>query len=171
MKTFRFFCLSAVAMAMAIPFAACSDDDDKPSAGVPQSFVEALKAIEPDAENVKWETEGPWRVAEFDKAGVECEVWFDAMSAWAMTEKDFGRDWFLVPDNAVNNAFATGEYGTWTVDDIKYYLRSSDEFYVVEVEKTGQPDMDLFFSKTGEMFKAAESSAVPDMRPDTVVNR
>lgn len=166
----------ALALAVSVSagvFQSCSDDDDDKNAGapVPAAFIQALKQIEPDAKNVKWETEGVYRVAEFDKNGVEFNVWFDAKAAWAMTEKDFGRDFFLVPDNAVSTAFAKGEYGMWTVDDISYYKQLTDEFYIIEVETAGQPDMDLFYTVDGTMIKDIPSAASPDILPGTVVSR
>lgn len=167
------FALALVLSVSAGVLQSCSDDDDNKNANapVPAAFVQALKQIEPDAKNVKWETEGAYRVAEFDKNGVGYDIWFDAKATWAMTEKDFGRDFFLVPDNAVNAAFAKGEYGTWTVDDISYYKQTTDEFYVIEVETAGQPDMDLFYTTDGTMIKAVPSATAPDILPGTVVSR
>ena len=173
MKKAKTFFAGAVAIAMmAVSLPACSDDDDNNGINnVPEAFVNALKKVEPDAKDVKWETEGAYRVAEFKKNMADYDVWFDANAAWAMTEKDFGKDFFLVPDNAVNAAFAKGEYGTWTVDDISYYKQTTDEFYVIEVETAGQPDMDLFYTTGGEMIKAIPSASVPDILPTTVISR
>ncbi|MDE6564036.1 MAG: PepSY-like domain-containing protein [Muribaculaceae bacterium] len=166
------FASIAAAAVISIPLAACSDDDDDKTVDqVPEAFVEALKKVEPDAQNVKWETAGSYRVAEFTKNMVDYDVWFGTDAAWAMTEKDYGKDFFLVPDNAVNEAFAKGEYSSWTVDDIVYYQQTTDEFYVIEVETAGQPDMDLFYTTEGEMFKAIPSDGAPEILPTTVVSR
>ena len=86
-----------------------------------------------------------------------------------MTELDYGKDLFLVPDNAVSAAFPKSEYGTWQIDDITHYIQLDNEFYVFEVEKAGQPDMDVYFSVSGEMLKAVKSDGNPDIRPDTVI--
>ena len=51
-------------------------------------FCECSEKVEPDAKDVKWETEGAYRVAESKKKNmVNYDVWFDANAAWAMTEK------------------------------------------------------------------------------------
>ncbi len=173
MKKIKAIFASAAAVALiAFSLPACSDDDDDKSVDqVPEAFVEALKKVEPEAKNVKWETAGSYRVAEFTKNMVGHDVWFDTEAAWAMTEKDFGKDFFLVPDNAVNEAFAKGEYSSWTVDDIVYFRQTTDEFYVIEVETAGQPDMDLFYTTDGEMFKAIPSASAPEILPTTVVSR
>ena len=60
---------------------------------------------------------------------------------------------------------------SWTVDDIVYYQQTTDEFYVIEVETAGQPDMDLFYTTEGEMFKAIPSDSAPEILPTTVVSR
>lgn len=162
---------SALAMAlMAVSLPACSDDDDNNGIkNIPEVYVNALKKVEPEAKNVKWEMEGIYRVAEFDKNRVGYDVWFDGNATWVMTEKDYGKDFFLVPHNAVNEAFAKGQYGSWTVDDISYYQQLTDEFYVIEVETSGQPDMDLFYTPSGELFKVIPSENAPDILPNTVV--
>jgi len=169
MKKIKAIFACAVALVvMATSLSACSDDD-KGITDIPKAFIEALKKVEPEAKNVKWEKKGAYRVAEFKKDMVDCDVWFDTNAAWAMTEKDFGTDFFRVPDNAVNEAFAKGEYGSWTVDDISYYKQTTAEFYVIEVETAGRPDMDLFYTPAGELIKAVPSATVPDILPDTVI--
>ena len=55
--------------------------------------------------------------------------------------------------------------------DISYYKQTTDEFYVIEVETAGQPDMDLFYTTGGEMIKAIPSASVPDILPTTVISR
>ena len=171
MKNLRTFIAGAVAMAaMAVAFPACSDDDDnRDISAVPPAFVQALDKVVPDAKNVKWEREGEYRVAEFYKNGVDYDVWFDASAAWAMTEMDYGRDFMLVPHNAVNEAFSKGDYAYWKVDDISYYEQTSDAFYVIEVEKAGQPDTDLYYALDGTMRQAIPSASSPDIFPVTVV--
>ena len=134
MKKAKTFFAGAVAIAMmAVSLPACSDDDDNNGINnVPEAFVNALKKVEPDAKDVKWETEGAYRVAEFKKNMVDYDVWFDA---------------------------------------IIYYKQTTDEFYVIEVETAGQPDMDLFYTTGGEMIKAIPSASVPDILPTTVISR
>lgn len=152
---------------MSVAFIACNDDDDH--VAVPDEFKSALLQKYPDVKHVDWERKGEYRVAEFTKAAVEHDIWFDSNAKLVMTELDYGKDLFLVPDNAVSAAFPKSEYGTWQIDDIKHYIQLDNEFYVFEVEKAGQPDMDVYFSVSGEMLKAVKSDGNPDIRPDTVI--
>ncbi len=165
------FALTIAAMAVVMPSCSNDDDDDDHyvTNKVDAAFNSALKDMFPDAQNVKWERKNEYRVAEFDKNGVGYDVWFDKTTAWAMTESDYGKDFFLVPDNAVTGAFSRGEYGTWTVDDITAYKQKASEFYVFEVEKAGQADMDVFYTADGTFIKAVPSDTAPDILPTTAV--
>lgn len=160
--------LAALVMLTGLSFAftACDDDDN---VNVSSEFETALKQQYPDAQNVKWEKKGKYRVAEFDKNNIEYDIWYDQTAKCVMTELDYGKNVFLIPDNAVSAAFAQGEYGTWQIDDIKHYKQLSNEFYVFEVEKQGAPDMDVYYNTAGSQLKAILSDAAPDIRPDTTI--
>jgi len=154
--------------AMSVTFSSCGDDNDEDDIPNPSGALNAaLDKLYPSAPNVKWESKNNYRVAEFTQNGVEYEVWFDKTAVWAMTEMDFGKDIFLIPDNKVSAAFSSGEYSTWTIDDISLYKQKANEFYIFEVEKAGKPDMSLFYTTEGSMIKAVESSTVSDILPDT----
>lgn len=150
----------------------CSDDDDdnNTNATVPEAFVNSLKAKYPDAVNVKWETKANYRVAEFKRVSTEeYDVWFNADDAkWAMTEIDYGKDLFLLP-TLINKAFEQSEYSTWAIDDISLYQRVNDEFYVFEVEKTGQPDKCVLFNTDGTLIKAVNEAQFGTILPGTVI--
>ncbi len=173
MKKFKsFFAFALMFAAVAVVMPSCSDDDDDDvtiTNSVPSKFSEALKAQFPDATNVKWEKKTNYMVAEFSKDMTGYDVWYDQSASWAMTEMDYGKDLFLIPDNAVATAFAEGDYGTWTVDDITHYKQKTNEFYVFEVEKTGQSDMDVFYATDGTMLKAIASDTSADILPDTAI--
>ena len=148
-------------------FIACNDDDDH--IAVPDEFTTALRQQYPDVDKVKWERKGEYRVAEFTKNAVEYDVWFDRSAKCVMTELDYGKNMFLIPDNAVSAAFPNSEYGDWTIDGIKHYKQLNNEFYIFEVEKRGQRDMDVYFTPSGELIKAVVDDSTPDIRPDTVI--
>ena len=84
-----------------------------------------------------------------------------------MTETDYGKDLFYLP-SVVEKSFSEGEYGTWIVDDIDFYERTDKDFYLIEVEKAGQRDMDLYYSPDGVLIKAVPDSDV-EITPDTVI--
>lgn len=160
------FSLLILLAGMSVSFVACNDDDH---VAVPDEFKAALQQKYPDVNHVDWQKKGAYRVAEFTQTNVEHDIWFDSSAKLVMTELDYGKDMFLVPDNAVTEAFPNSEYGTWQIDEIKHYIQLTNEFYVFEVEKAGQPDMDVYFSVNGEMIKAVKSDGAPDIHPDTVI--
>lgn len=173
MKKSKFlYFLPALFMMFGMAFLqSCSDDDDDDvvESAVPEKYTSALKEAYPDVKSPNWEIKGSYYVAEFTKNMVDYDVWFDSSAAISMTEQDYGKDLFLVMDNSVSAAFAQGEYGTWTIDDISHYTRTSDEFYVFEVEKAGQPDMNLYYNTDGELVNAIQSSQAPDITPTTTL--
>ncbi|MBD5254912.1 MAG: hypothetical protein HDS53_02360 [Barnesiella sp.] len=146
-------------------FTSCSDDDDDdvkvPASGVPTEVVQSFKAKYPsiDVSKVKWETKGNYTVAEFSEAAnqEELEAWFTTKTGeWAMTETDFGEDLFLVPAE-LNAKYYQTEYSSWNIDDMKLYSYpdSTKDRYVFEVNKTGQQDMELYFTAdTYDLVKA-----------------
>lgn len=161
---YLFFALIAV-----FSFSSCDDDDDndlKPDQ-VPAAAVQTMNTRFPDAQRVSWEYKGAYVVAEFYENGLEKDAWFTRDGVWKMTEVDYRRDLTFLPAE-VNSAFETGEYGYWTVDDIKYYERTDKSFYLIEVEKAGQRDMDLYYATDGALMKAVVGSDV-DITPDTII--
>lgn len=146
----------------------CSDDDNdkKPVPPVEQSYIDALKNLYPNATKVEWERKGMYTVAEFDQpSGIDTEVWFNASAKWAMTVSDYDNNLSLIPAE-VSNAFKAGEYSSWVIDEIKYYEREIGDFYLIDVEKKGSQDMDLYYSPDGTLIKAIPENDVailPDM--------
>lgn len=176
MKTFNFkvmknkLFLMMLALCGVFMLSSCSDDDDDndvAASKVPQAYVEALAAKFPEAANVEWENKGAYLVADFTKDFRDYEVWFDSSAKWSMTNIDCGKDLFFIPGE-VSKAFAESEYGTWTVDDIESYERANDSFYVIEVEKVGNSDTDIYYRPDGELIKAVVSDNA-EITPVTVL--
>ncbi len=144
----------------------CDDDDDKKFTPT-TDFVNELNKLYP---NVKahWETRHhDYRVAEFDQSGDEYEVWFSKEGQWVMTEIDYEAPYTNVPAD-IMSSFYGSEYGNWTIDDIDYYERASDSFYVFDVEQRGEHDMDVYFDADGTFIKA-ERESNSDILPSTVI--
>lgn len=132
--------------------AACDNDDDTPVSKVPATVQAALEAKYPAMTGVEWEKKSGYYVAEFRDNGVETEVWFDSNAVWCMTETDLRTDLNILP-GLVQNAFLTGAYADWTVDDIDKYELPDRTFYLIEVEKAGQQDRNLFYAENGTLLK------------------
>lgn len=131
---------------------ACSDNDDDIKGPVDSKFTNALTALYPQAKDVEWERDGAYITADFSHNFQDIEVWFDQNAKWCMTETDYGKDFFMIPP-VVNAAFAESEYSSWTVDDISFYERPDIKFYVIEVEQSGNPDTDIYYTPEGKLIK------------------
>ena len=148
--------LSMLAMA-GMAMTSCDDDDDdrwQPDVQV----VSALEEKYPGVSRAEWDVQtdgtGRYNVADFWYDGVECEAWFDNNGEWFMTESDIPYE--RLPQ-AVRMAHEGGEYADWRVDDVDMLERRDLEtLYVIEVEKNGYPDTDLYYAGNGDLIKTVE---------------
>lgn len=155
-------------------FTACSDDDDNTppvNPNIPEAVANAFAQKYPDVNTsaVKWEKKGIYQVAEFKSGLNEIEAWFSQTGEWKMTENDYGKDLFMV-STIINQAFIHSGYSTWTIDDISYYEYPDEtkNFYLIEVEKAGEPDTQLYFKPDGTTIKTATEANV-NITPDTTI--
>ena len=135
-----------------VMLSACDHDDDLPSSKVPETVKSAFEAKFPAVVKAEWEKKSGYYVAEFRDNGLDMEAWYDSDAIWCMTETDLRTDLNELP-GLVKNAFETSEYMDWRVDDIDKYERPSGVFYLIEVEKSGQQDRDLFYDEGGTLLK------------------
>lgn len=135
-----------------VMLSACDHDDDLPSSKVPETVKSAFEAKFPAVVKAEWEKKSGYYVAEFRDNGLDMEAWYDSDAIWCMTETDLRTDLNELP-GLVKNAFETSEYMDWRVDDIDKYERPSGVFYLIEVEKSGQQDRDLFYDEDGTLLK------------------
>lgn len=135
-----------------VMLSACDHDDDLPSSKVPETVKSAFEAKFPAVVKAEWEKKSGYYVAEFRDNGLDMEAWYDSDAIWCMTETDLRTDLNELP-GLVKNAFETSEYMDWRVDDIDKYERPSGVFYLIEVEKSGQHDRDLFYDEDGTLLK------------------
>ncbi len=150
-----------------VGFQSCSDDDDDNGVNVPTELKDALLAKYPNAASaaVEWELKHNYYVAEFKETGVEKDVWFSKTGEWVMTETDvLGKA--NLPE-AVQTAFAGSEYANWTIDDIDLYERAGETFYLIEVEKAGERDYNLYYNPDGTSIKAVPDAPNDDILPTT----
>lgn len=136
----------------------CSDDDDAP-VNVPDAVTRAFSDKYTGVSRVEWDREkGGYLVAEFWKDGKEHEAWFDANGEWFMTEVDHGRNLANLPQ-AVQEGYNSTTYAQtdWIIDDIDEIQRKGyDTFYIIEVEKRGERDTDLYFDLNGTLFREVQ---------------
>lgn len=136
----------------------CSDDDDS-NVNVPENVTRAFNDKYAGVSRVEWDRErGGYLVAEFNKDGKEYDAWFTETGEWVMTEVDHGRRMENLPE-AVQAGYEATTYSAenWTIDDIDEIQRPAYEtFYIIEVEKKGQPDYDLYFDANGTLFREVQ---------------
>ena len=152
-----------------VVLSSCDTDDDLPSSKVPETVKSAFDAKFPAVARVEWEKKSVYYVAEFYENGVEMQAWFDTDAVWSMTETDLRTDLNVLP-GLVQNAFQTGTYADWRVDDIDKYERPSGIFYLIEIEKTGQPDRDLFYGEDGTLLKDVVDTDKGEVLPNISFN-
>lgn len=166
----KFFYLMLAGMIGSVALTACDDDDDDVKS-IPQRYAQALDAKYPGASaKAKWEQKKGYYVAEFpNEARCEVDAWFDSDAKWVMSETDLGKDLFLMPV-AVNKGYEATTYASsgWIVDDIDWFERPDIEFYVIEIEKAGNADRDLYFSPDGTQIKDIVSPDT-DITPTTPI--
>lgn len=163
----KIFLMGAALLGL-VTFAACSDDDnDVKDSTVPAAVSASFKTQFPNAVNPQWEKNGQYYVADFTLTQVEKDAWFTDNGTLVMTVSDYGKNLFYLP-GTVEGAFAQDDYGTCTVDDVKYYERTSaSSFYLIEVEKEGMQDTDVFYDTDGALIIAVPEGSI-NVTPDTV---
>ena len=151
----------------------CSDDDDS-NVNVPENVTRAFNDKYAGVGRVEWDRErGGYLVAEFNKDGKEYDAWFTETGEWVMTEVDHGRRMENLPEAVQAGYEATTYYAeNWTIDDIDEIQRPAYEtFYIIEVEKKGQLDYDLYFDANGTLFRVREVKGEGNYNGDLVGNQ
>lgn len=141
---------------------ACSDDDHP--AHVSDKVKDTFAKDYPNAGRVEWSVKAGYNVADFYQDGVEMDVWYDKNAQWCMTETDLRRDLAQLP-TAVQNAYQSSEYSSWTIDDIDKYECPDKVFYLIEIETKGKKDRNLFYSDSGQLLRDVEDKENDDVLP------
>lgn len=152
-----------------VMLSACDTDDDLPASKVPETIKLAFEARFPTVNRAEWEKKFGYYVAEFYENGVEMQAWFDTDAVWCMTETDLHTDLNELP-GLVQSAFQTGGYNDWRVDDIDKYERPAGVFYLIEVEKNGKQDRDLFYDEDGILLKDVVDTENDEVKPNISFN-
>ena len=145
----------------------CEKEDDIHLSDVPSAVVNSFEAKFPNASRAEWEKKGGYIVADFWQDGMDTHVWYSSNGDWQMTEYDLGLNLSALPQ-AVQDAFQSGQYNTWRVDDIDKYERPKDVFYLVEIEIKGEKDRALYYAPEGTLLKDEADRENNDVKPDIV---
>ena len=157
-----------MAMCAMVAFTGCdNDDDDIRVSDVPNAVMNTFEAKYPNVSHAEWENKQGYYVADFWQEGIETHVWIDSKAEWQMTELDLGVNLQLLPE-AVRNAFQSGQYANWRVDDIDKYERTDRTFYLIEIETKGEQDRDVYYAEDGSILKDEVDRENNDVTPSTV---
>lgn len=161
--------LYALASAIGLMSAACSDDNDDINIDkVPVKVRETMQKMFPYVYSSSWEQIYPYYVADFINSGFETYAWFGVDGTWVMTDIDYNSNISYLPA-AVQQAFAMSQYGQWIIDDVDTYQRTYDAFNVIEVETPASPDITLFYSNDGTLLNTVENFDIT-ITPNTIVS-
>lgn len=151
-----------LALCGVVGFTGCDDNDDVTN--LPEVIENAFNDKFPDATWVEWERKAGYYVAEFRQESMDVDAWYDKQGIWKMTESDFGRNLSLLPQ-AVQDAFQSGAYSQWMLDDIDKYECPDKVFYRIEIQTAGKRDRNLFYSPEGLLLKDVEDKDNDDVLP------
>lgn len=128
-------------------FQSCHDDDDDSLTDVPAAVKEAFNQRYPDVSVKEWEMELGLVKAEFRNGTQEAEAWFKPDGTWVRTETDMPVD--ALP-KAVQDYVAANHPG-YRIDDADYLESPEGNFYELELEKAGSPDVYLQIRADGSL--------------------
>lgn len=123
-----------------------SDNDDIPQNDIPESILSVFKTMFPNT-TAEWEKTGNTYNAEFWNNGVETDVWFSSTGQWLRTEVDYTQPLPSAVQTYVNTNFAG-----YVIEDVDYVTTPSGDYFDIELEKNGSPDIILKIKQDGTLF-------------------
>ena len=132
---------------------------DTPPGNVQSTF----KKMYPKANGVAWSQDDGYYCANFAMNGFTKNVWFNVRGQWGMTQTDLVSLDRLSP--AVYNAFVSGPYASWVVDNVT--MVEFPKWQAIIVIKVGQDNVDikyqLFYTPQGVLLKTRNVSDMYDI--------
>lgn len=132
---------------------------DTPPGNVQATF----KKMYPKANGIAWSQDDGYYCANFVMNGFTKNVWFNVRGQWVMTQTDLVSLDRLSP--AVYNAFVSGPYASWVVDNVT--MVEFPKWQAIIVIKVGQDNVDikyqLFYTPQGVLLKTRNVSDMYDI--------
>ena len=117
----------------------------------------------PKANGIAWSQDDGYYCANFVMNGFTKNVWFNVRGQWVMTQTDLVSLDRLSP--AVYNAFVSGPYASWVVDNVT--MVEFPKWQAIIVIKVGQDNVDikyqLFYTPQGVLLKTRNVSDMYDI--------
>ncbi len=138
--------LSLVLCTIALGFTSCSDDDDNvKQKDVPAAVKETFSNMYPAAAPV-WEMEYGMYEAKWKEEGIQLKAWFQPTGEWKATETDLYNNYTL-PEPVM--AYINANYADYHIDDVDYMETPSGNYYEIDLERKGYPDVELLIRADG----------------------
>lgn len=132
---------------------------DTPPGNVQTTF----RKMYPKAKDTAWSQDDGYYCANFVMNGFTKDVWFNTKGQWEMTQTDLVSLDRLSP--RVYNAFVSGSYASWVVDDVT--MVEFPKWQAIIVIKVGQDNVDikyqLFYTPQGMLLKTRNVSYMHDI--------
>ena len=142
MKNYLF---TLLLLAVPLTFVSCSDDDDHNKFNfVTEAVHNAFQNLYPQVQPYDWEIEGTYIKAEFYKDNVHAEAYFTPEVPWVRTETYFRG---TLPEAVTT--YLTTNYPDYTVDEVDWVETPNGNYYEVELEKPGTPDVRVNVKEDG----------------------
>lgn len=142
MKNYLF---TLLLLAVPLTFVSCDDDDDNNKFNfVTEAVHNAFQNLYPQVQPYDWEIEGAYVKAEFYKDNVHSEAYFTPEGTWVRTETDFRG---TLPEAVTT--YLTTNYPDYTVDEVDWVETPNGNYYEVELEKPGTPDVRVNVKEDG----------------------
>ena len=142
MKNYLF---TLLLLAVPLTFVSCSDDDDDNNFSfVTEAVHNAFQNLYPQVQPYDWEIEGTYIKAEFYKDTVHAEAYFTPEGTWVRTETDIRG---TLPEAVTT--YLTTNYPDYTVDEVDWVETPNGNYYEVELEKPGTPDVRVNVKEDG----------------------
>lgn len=135
----------------------CDKDDDDSNKGnlPPKEVLQAFNTKYPNAQNISWENNGGYYIAEFTNSSVETDAWFSEQGIWTMSKES--TTYNQLPP-VVSTALKNSSYANWKVDDCYFIQRESlASIYKIEVESNNQEN-DLYYTEYGNLIKVVNDN-------------
>ncbi|MBO5699781.1 MAG: PepSY-like domain-containing protein [Bacteroidaceae bacterium] len=123
----------------------CEDDKDKSSV-VSDLVLKAFYERYPNSSPYDWDVEGAFYKAEFFKDDNRAEAWFTEHGTWIKTEVDY-----FDPLPELVQQYIQMHYADYRIDDVNWVETPTENYYEVELEKKGVPDMILKIGEDGQL--------------------
>ena len=143
MKNYLF---ALLLLAVPLTFVSCSDDDDNKFNFVTEAVHNAFQNLYPQVQPYDWEIEGAYIKAEFYSDKAHAEAYFTPEGTWVRTETDFRG---TLPEAVT--AYLTTNYPDYTVDEVDWVETPNGNYYEVELEKPGTPDVRVNVKEDGTL--------------------